>query len=146
MSIELLLCCIGIFLAQWINYGFGSNDSAAAYQFPIFFQIVFLVATLALVPFLPESPRWLVSRGRLDEALEVLVRLGTKDVTAQSPEVQKTMLEMEEVARLEDIDGWQWFLSLVNFKGSRCYLVYQLIRYSFEAAQHKTESAFLWQF
>ena len=62
MSIELSLCAFGLFLAQWVNYGFGSNNSAAAFEFPIYFQLVFLAATLLFIPFLPESPRWLVAR------------------------------------------------------------------------------------
>jgi hypothetical protein len=36
ISVELTLCALGLSLSQWINYGFGSNDTAAAFQFPIF--------------------------------------------------------------------------------------------------------------
>lgn len=114
MSIELTLCALGLFLSQWINYGFGSNDSAAAFEFPIFFQLSFLAATLFFIPFLPESPRWLVAKGKMEEALQALVRLGSKDTRPDSPEVVKTMTEMEEVARLENINGLLWFKSLVS--------------------------------
>jgi MFS family permease len=114
MSIELCLCAFGLFLAQWINYGFGNNDTAAAFQFPIYFQLVFLAITLVILPFLPESPRWLVSRGKVQEAGNALVQLGNKNTTHESPEIVKTMLEMEEIVRLENIDGWLWFKSLVS--------------------------------
>src|ERR1700761_5256772 len=114
LSIELCLCAFGLFLSQWINYGFGSNDSAAAFEFPIYFQLVFLAVTLFLLPFLPESPRWLLTRGKVQEAADALVQLGNKGTTHESPEIVKTMLEMEEIARLENIDGLLWFKSLVS--------------------------------
>lgn len=114
MSIELTLCAIGLFISQWVNYGFGSNDSAAAFEFPIYFQLVFLAATLCFLPFLPESPRWLVAKGKLEEALQALVQLGNKNTKPDSPEVVKTMTEMEEVAHLEDMNGLLWFKSLVS--------------------------------
>jgi hypothetical protein len=114
MSIELTLCALGLFLAQWINYGFGSNETAAAFEFPIFFQLIFVTATLVFLPFLPESPRWLVAQGKMDEAVQSLVQLGTKETRPDSPEVEKTMTEMIEIARLEDSSGVLWFKSLVN--------------------------------
>lgn len=114
LSIELCLCAFGLFLAQWINYGFGSNNSAAAFKFPIYFQLVFLAITLVLLPFLPESPRWLLTRGKEQEAEDALVQLGNKDTTHESPEIVKTMLEMKEIACLENIDGLLWFKSLVS--------------------------------
>jgi len=114
MSIELVLCATGLLISQWINYGFGSNSSAVAYQFPIFFQIVFLVFTVILVPMLPESPRWLCARGKMDKAALSLVRLGGKGDTLDSPHVRQTLIQMEEVARLEELAGWEWFKSLIH--------------------------------
>ncbi|KAF2457659.1 general substrate transporter [Lineolata rhizophorae] len=112
MSIELVLCATGLLLAQWINYGFGGDDGAGAYQFPILFQLVFLAFTILLVPMLPESPRWLCARGKLDKAALSLVRLGSEDDDVDSPHIQETLMAMEEVARLEELDGIEWLKSL----------------------------------
>lgn len=114
MSIELSMCALGLFISQWTNYGLGTNDTALAFTFPIYFQIVFMGTTLVLVPALPESPRWLVTRGHLKKAAIVLTRLGSKDATEDSQEIRLKLMEMEEMALLEDLEGWQYFKSLVS--------------------------------
>lgn len=114
MAVELIMCALGLFLSYWVNYGFGTNDTKAAFEFPIYFQIVFAGVTLLLVPGLPESPRWLVSQGKSDKALEALVRVGDNDDTADSAATQMKIREMEEMIMLEEVDGIAWFKSLVS--------------------------------
>lgn len=65
----------GLFMAQWINYGFHSSTGRVAFVFPVAFQLVFLAISGVLVTLLPESPRWLVKKDRTDEALVILIRL-----------------------------------------------------------------------
>jgi hypothetical protein len=92
MSIELIMCAVGLFLSYWVNYGFGKNNSEVAYAFPIFFQMVFAAVTMILVPALPESPRWLVAHGKLDKAIKVLVGIGEKEDTVDSPDIKRKMI------------------------------------------------------
>lgn len=97
------LITFGIMISYWINLGFyfvapnsnftGPNPkggSSASWRFPIAFQIFFAVVMIAcLYGFrLPESPRWLVAKGRHEEALAVLAAL--EGTTVDDPEVRQT--------------------------------------------------------
>ena len=87
---------LGLFFAQWINYGFHNTTGRVGFAFPIAFQVVFLAISGTLIPFLPESPRWLVKRGRIDEALEILIRLQGPD---KAPERLAEIMEADTLER-----------------------------------------------
>lgn len=62
-------------VAYWIDYGMSYVTSGAQWRFPISLQILFAISTIALITFLPESPRWLLYHDRQDEAEDILTRL-----------------------------------------------------------------------
>ncbi|KAH6718712.1 MFS sugar transporter-like protein [Leptodontidium sp. MPI-SDFR-AT-0119] len=62
----------GGLIAAGVTYGTAKMDSTWAWRLPSGLQGVFSLVCIAILPFLPESPRWLVHKGRLDEALDVV--------------------------------------------------------------------------
>jgi hypothetical protein len=73
--------------------------------------MVFAVFTVALIMFLPESPRWLLKHGRADDARAVLDQLSmhkgldrAQMLEAEFAEIQHT-LEEEEAATIKDKNG-----------------------------------------
>jgi hypothetical protein len=60
------------------------------------------------VLFISESPRWLYSRGREQEAVQVLAKLHSKDRNIQSPIVQLQIQEFEENISLSGADKRWW--------------------------------------
>ena len=64
-----------------------AEPSSFAWRWPIAFQGFFLIIILVVLPFLPESPRWLISHDRVDEATEVFAALEGKNATIDDPKV-----------------------------------------------------------
>ncbi|GAA5862734.1 hypothetical protein JCM3774_001900 [Rhodotorula dairenensis] len=73
--IEAAMISTGTMIAYWIDFGFSYLDNSASWRVPIALQCIFAVALVALVTFLPESPRWLVSKGHYAEAQKVIAAL-----------------------------------------------------------------------
>ncbi|RDW95043.1 hypothetical protein BP5796_00806 [Coleophoma crateriformis] len=65
---------VGSLLAAGVTYGTSSYVGDAGWRIPAALQAIFSVLCLIILGFTPESPRWLVYRGRNDEALDIIAR------------------------------------------------------------------------
>lgn len=65
----------GIVVAFWITYGTQYMTGEWSWRLPFLLQMIPGIALGLGILFLPFSPRWLVSRGRDDEALSSLAKL-----------------------------------------------------------------------
>lgn len=79
---------VGAFIAYWINYACGLHKASLGewtWKMVLIFQILVPVIIVALLPFMPESPRWYIQKkGDLDSARASLRR------------IRETELEIEE--------------------------------------------------
>ena len=106
---EMLMNIVGFSMCNWINYGLSFAGGAVAWRFPLAFQFLFITALYVTVPWLPESPRWLLNHDRADEALDVLSRLQGKDkndasVVSQQQEIAFSVrYEKEHSIRWRDL-------------------------------------------
>lgn len=94
VCLEGSVVAVGTLVAYWLDFGLSYVDSSVQWRFPVAFQIFFAGALFIGITNLPESPRWLVSKNRKEEAMTVLGRLN--DVTPDSDEV------FAEVTVIED--------------------------------------------
>jgi hypothetical protein len=82
------LCNTAAFcLSNWMNYGLYFSGGALQWRFPLAFQLIFPLVVIAALPFVPESPRWLILKDRDEEALEVISRLTGKKADIHDEEV-----------------------------------------------------------
>ncbi|KAF7561967.1 hypothetical protein G7046_g2188 [Stylonectria norvegica] len=101
VMIEGALITGGIMISYWIDLGLSFAPGSVAWRFPLAFQILFCLFILTFVLGLPESPRWLILRGREDEAREVIaaiadLELDDKYVENEFKEIKETTHEMSK--------------------------------------------------
>ncbi|KAL1888450.1 hypothetical protein Sste5346_009567 [Sporothrix stenoceras] len=66
----------GYLLSAWVGYGtYFSNNGTFAWRFPLALSCLFPLILLAGSPWIPESPRWLIWRDRVDEAWKITAKL-----------------------------------------------------------------------
>ena len=96
VGIEQMVLCLGELIAFWLNYAFSRLESADWWRIPLAIQILpAAVLAIGCWTWVPPSPRWLVSQGRLECAREVLTRLHG------SLRAEKEITEIKAEQRLE---------------------------------------------
>jgi sugar porter (SP) family MFS transporter len=94
-SLFQLAITLGILSAYLVNAAFASTGS---WRWPVALAFVPALILLVGMYFLPETPRWLVSKNRDEEARRVLSRTRSEDEVEQ---------ELQEIRRAEDEEGEQ---------------------------------------
>lgn len=109
----------GSFIAAWVTYGTSFVDNNWAWRIPSIGQGLPSVIQLCFLYFIPESPRFLIAKGRSEEAHQVLARvhangnLHDEIVMLELKEIKDTItLEKETESRT----GWTDFFKT---KGNR---------------------------
>ncbi|KAK4689328.1 vacuolar iron transporter family protein, partial [Tremellales sp. Uapishka_1] len=80
--VEGSLITFGVMTSYWVDLGFYFTSGSISWRFPIALQILFALFMIAAMwGFrLPESPRWLVAKGKHAESLAVLAALAGTSV------------------------------------------------------------------
>ena len=80
-------------IAYWVDYGASySSIDDFTWRFPIAFQCLFGLILIIGTYFLPESPRWLLTRDRHEEGLQVIAALSGIESSNEDAQLQKTII------------------------------------------------------
>ncbi|KAK8120609.1 general substrate transporter [Apiospora kogelbergensis] len=97
-----LFICLGYVLESWIDLGFFEfKDGPVTWRPPIAIAIFFSLVLMASVYFFPESPRWLVLKGRVEEARPIVATLRghPMDSIEVTSEISGIEYSLEETSR-----------------------------------------------
>lgn len=94
---EMVVNVFGFVVSNVITLAFSRVHTEAQWRFPLGIQLVFVIVILGLVPVLPESPRWLLARGRDAEAKMVLADLSDGDVEGDFKGIRDAVREEQAV-------------------------------------------------
>lgn len=98
----------GFSLSNWMTYGFSFVEGSLSWRFPIAFQLVFSIILISTVPWLPESPRWLLAHGYEEEGVAVLVALEGDHATEKDEYILTQRDEILEAVRIERETAPSW--------------------------------------
>lgn len=84
----------GYMTSNWVGYGIYFARGEVTYRFPVGLQVLWALLVLVGSYWLPESPRWLISKDRHEEAEKVLKRL--RKSTIDPSIVQKELVQMQD--------------------------------------------------
>ncbi|KAF8845934.1 general substrate transporter [Paxillus ammoniavirescens] len=96
IALEQLAIVLGVVFGFWIGFLTRNIGSSASWRIPLALQFIPGTSLCLGCFFLPPSPRLLVLRGRLDDAMRSLakLRLRTPEEAAHDPLIQLELLEM----------------------------------------------------
>ncbi|KAF2250441.1 hexose transporter protein [Trematosphaeria pertusa] len=109
---------IGSIVAAWLTYGTNRIPNQWSWRIPSIVQALPSILQISCVWFVPESPRWYISKGKPERALAVLAKVHAED-NADDEVVQLEYEEVKETIMIEkeaESTGW---LELFKTKGNR---------------------------
>jgi MFS family permease len=106
VTTEVFFVALGVSSAYFLDFGFSFLSGPAAWRVPISLQIPMAMAVSVLVIGLPETPRWLLQKGRTDEAISVMVKV--HDVPKTDAYVIKECDEIVKAIEIESSSPFKW--------------------------------------
>ena len=110
---------LGALICGWLAFGTSHIAGNWSWRLPTLLQGVFAIIQLCFIWWIPESPRWLMSKDRSHDALQMLSYYHA-DGNENDPTVQFEYAEIKETIRLEFLhQKTSSYLDFIRTKGNR---------------------------
>jgi MFS family permease len=96
---------VGSSLSAWVSFGMRNVQSSWSWRVPVLIQIALPLLALPGTLCVPDSPRWLISCGRVEEAKRILVRFhaggdeGSQLVASEMEEISAGLMAERKARR-----------------------------------------------
>ncbi|KAF2654662.1 general substrate transporter [Lophiostoma macrostomum CBS 122681] len=109
----------GYALASWCGFGFFHMRGIDAWRGPLALQCLPALIVIGVMKWLPESPRWLIQKGRHDDARRVLSKLH------QDTEASLEFAQIEAQLRLDNSlpNSWSSLITKPSYRKRALYAV-----------------------
>jgi sugar porter (SP) family MFS transporter len=99
-----VLICVGYAVASWVGVGFYFvNASGAQWRIPLAIQCLFPLILACGVLYLPESPRWLIDQGRIEEAFAAF-QITRADGSVETSSIEAEFEALKQQIKMEEND------------------------------------------
>lgn len=112
---------VGIVIAYWIGYGLRNHTGDFRWRFPLAFQVVPIIILLLTIGFLPESPRYLLTQGRREEAVEILAKI-RGDLPWDDPTLAAELSQLDAIISSGKHKRYRWHNLIIGRHSGRFHL------------------------
>jgi MFS family permease len=103
----------GSTIAAWTTFGTLQIKSNWSWRLPSLLQVAPSAFQICVLWLLPESPRWLISKDRQDEALEVMAKYHANG-NERDEVIMFEFAEIKEAIKEEKVNSKGRYLDLIN--------------------------------
>lgn len=116
-ALQQFMLGIGALIAGWLSYGTFSLEGSAQWRIPLGIQMAPALILALLIMFFPESPRWLIDQGKMDDGLKTLARLHAHG-NVNDPFVQAEFAQIQESIAVEHQQEAKSYIELFTNRSS----------------------------
>ncbi|TRX92217.1 hypothetical protein FHL15_006832 [Xylaria flabelliformis] len=106
VTTEVSFACLGVAFAYFFAYGINFAGGEIAWRLPIAIQIIPAIIISIVLFGLPETPRWLMEQGRIDEAVAVMCHV--YGVDSDDDKIQEEKAAIIHALEIENADPFRW--------------------------------------
>ncbi|KAI0860278.1 sugar transporter [Xylaria cubensis] len=106
VTTEVSFACLGVAFAYFFAYGINFAGGEIAWRLPIAIQIIPAIIISIVLFGLPETPRWLMEQGRIDEAVAVMCHV--YGVDSDDDKIQEEKAAVIRALEIENADPFRW--------------------------------------